>query len=185
MRAFIALDVSEQAKAEMTRIISELKKTGADVKWVDPENIHLTLKFLGEVDSHQIEEIKELIKRAAADSSKFSIKLSGLGAFPKPEYPRVIWVGVGNNISVMEKMATFIDEGCSPLGFQKDERAFSPHLTIGRVRSSANKDKLRSKMAGISVGQVESVVGKVVLYKSELMSSGPIYKELYSAALNN
>jgi 2'-5' RNA ligase len=186
MRTFIATDISEEIRSSLTRIISHLKYSGADVKWVDPANIHLTLKFLGEVDEKKLHQIKATLEEIGKFAKPFEIGVKDIGAFPKIEYPRVIWVGLGNGASESVALAGEIDEELSKLDFEKESRPFAPHLTIGRVRSAKNRDNLIAKLNSCPKPHTldpkpSSRVSSVVLYQSTLTAQGSIYTKLHEA----
>ena len=159
-----------------------LKKSGADVKWVAAQNIHLTLKFLGEIDEEKSVKIAGIIEEIAQGSKKFQISLSSLGAFPKKEFPRVIWVAIDKGDKEIKIFAKALEEKIEKIGIPKEDRPFSSHITIGRVRSPLNKDKLvralRETENYFGGENIEFGVTKITLFKSTLGSSGPVYEAL-------
>jgi 2'-5' RNA ligase len=175
-RGFIAIDIDVPSK--IVEIENEIRKTGANVKLVEPKNMHLTLKFLGDTNEVLIDEIEKTMKESVKGIKPFNIQLKGTGVFPNQNYIKVIWIGIQNGkqiISIAEK----IDEKISKLGFEKEKRRFSPHLTIGRVRSAKNKDKLLQVIK--KYGDVEFTDLKVEflkLIKSDLTPKGPVYTTL-------
>lgn len=184
MRTFIAIDLSEENKTALTKLQDELKQTQADVKWVEPENIHLTLKFLGEVTDEYVGKVKEALDKAAAGFRPFEISLSDIGAFPKLDYPRVIWVGVEKGKKETEELAAKIEEELGKLGFSKEDRPFAAHLTIGRVRTGKNKEILKEKIQNNKgrpqwAAPTSQLISNVILYQSKLTPSGPIYTPLH------
>lgn len=162
MRAFIAVEISEGARTEVARLQETLITAGADVKWVEPRNLHLTLKFLGEVPEEKIPALTESLGRTAAETPPFSFSLQGVGAFPRMEHPRVIWVGVQEGKEQLVQLAEKVG----------GERPFSPHLTIGRVRSGARLAPLPFK-AGEPI-----LADRLVLFQSVLSPDGSIYTPL-------
>ncbi|MBI4336126.1 MAG: RNA 2',3'-cyclic phosphodiesterase [Candidatus Omnitrophica bacterium] len=187
MRAFIAIDLSDDNKAELSRLRDELKQAQADVKWVQPENIHLTLKFLGEVTDEYVGKVQEALDRIAAGFKPFEVSLLGIGAFPKLDYPRVIWVGLDKGKEEAEEIAKNIEEELEKLGFAKEDRPFAAHLTIGRVRSGKNKEALKDKIETVSCKLLTvspQLVSSIVLYQSTLTPHGPIYTALHAAPFN-
>jgi 2'-5' RNA ligase len=175
-RGFIALDIEPFQK--LIQLENEIKNTGANVKLVEPENVHITLKFLGETDEALIEKIEEIMKSSVKDIDPFNIKFIGSGVFPNQNYIRVIWIGI-ENIEKLSKIAKKIDEQTSNLGFEKEKRGFSAHLTIARVKSAKNKDKLLQiidKYKNIEFGIFN--ISQIKLKKSELTPKGPIYTTL-------
>lgn len=188
MRTFIAIALPKNTRDSLAQLQEQLKKTGADVKWVEPENIHLTLKFLGEIDEQKLSRISEVIKDIAGNKKSFSVRISSLGAFPKISSPRVIWAGIekeGN--SEIKKIAEELEEKLVKLGIPKEERPFSSHITIGRTRSTLNRQNLIQElkiMEDVSAAEnLEFPVTKITLFLSTLNPSGPVYKVLKEADL--
>ena len=181
MRTFIAIDLPSEIKDSLRRLQEKLKASKADVKWVEPKNIHLTLKFLGEIDDKKIEEITKIIDDTAKEKNKFQIHISSLGAFPKIDFPRVIWVGVETGDKENKGMAEELEEKTAKIGIPKEDRPFSSHITIGRTRSSLNREKLVQDLknnAELSGERLEFYVTKITLFKSTLTPRGPIYEAL-------
>ncbi len=194
MRAFIAIELSPEIKDSLAQIESHLKYSGADVKWVEKDNIHLTLKFLGEITEEKCEKIKSILYEIGKDIKPFelSLKISKegsdpfLGAFPNLEHPRVIWVGLDKGAAEARILAEKIDEALSKIGFQKESRPFAAHLTIGRVRSAKNKEALKEKITLYQVQKASGTwykVSSVILFQSTLTPKGPIYTKLHEARL--
>jgi len=192
MRTFIAIDLNEENKAALTKLQDELKQTKADVKWVEPENTHLTLKFLGEISEKQADQIKQVLDKISSDCKPFELSLSDIGAFPELDYPRVIWVGIEKGKKEVEEAAKKIEEELGKLGFANEERPFAAHLTIGRVRSRKNIQALKEvcQLASLPVNKskpanrpTDELVNSITLYQSKLTPSGPIYTPLHRAAL--
>lgn len=176
MRAFIAVEISEEARGAVARLQSELQSVGADVKWVEPENLHLTLKFLGEIGESQAEQLADQLKSSLV-LSPFAFTLEGTGAFPKLENPRIIWAGTGAGKEQLAGLAREVEEACGRCGFPPEERPFSPHLTIGRVRSRNRVESLAQRLgsAEFKAGS-PTRVEKAVLFQSTLTRSGPVYR---------
>ena len=186
MRAFIAIEVSEDIKAVLGQIEAHLKYAGADVKWVRPEIVHLTLKFLGEIQEDKAKEITAALDGIARATKPFDITLKDVGAFPKIDFPRVIWAGLDKGAVESKELASKVDEALSLIGFNREERPFSGHLTIGRVRSSLNRAKLIEKMASSAANfQLSAVkahkVASVILFQSKLTPQGSIYTKFHES----
>ncbi len=181
IRAFIALDISEETRAEVARIEKELKDSGADVKWVNPASMHLTLKFLGNVREDSIAALAVKLDEIAAVNEPFDAILHDLGVFPKWDYPRVVWIGLNEGADRVKKLAKETEEAMAGEGFARDDRPFSPHITIGRVRTAKNKDKLKRIADGLTVNPVTSRVSRVTLFRSELSPGGSVYTPLHAA----
>ena len=188
MRTFIAIELPNAIKDFLSRLQQELKTCGADVKWVEPKNIHLTLKFLGDVDDNKLNEITEIIKGVAKEKATFQISISSLGAFPKIDSPRVIWIGIDAGDKETKEISGLLEEKIAKLGIPKEERPFSSHITIGRTRSGLNLGKLVQELKNKSELGGEKLrfdVLKVTLFKSTLSPKGPTYEILKEATLNN
>lgn len=183
MRTFIAIELPKEIKEALAKLQGQLKASSADVKWVEPENIHLTLKFLGERDDKRVEKIKEILGEVAKEKKAFPLCLKGLGAFPKLEFPRVVWVGTDKGETEAKVIAAELEEKICRLGIPKEERPFSGHITLGRVRSPKNKEQLIQAIKNLAFDCQEFMVKEIVLLKSTLTSQGPIYEPLQKATL--
>ena len=179
MRAFIALELSDEIKFELSRLEKELKKIDADIKWIKPENTHLTLKFLGDVDEPKAEEIKSCLDKISTSVKPFEMSLFKLGAFPSMDRMRVIWVGTDKGCSEVEKLALLVEEAIEKLGFFREDRPFNAHLTLGRVKSAKNKEALKKKLLTLAVKPVSCAIKSIVLFRSTLHSSGPIHTPIH------
>lgn len=172
-RGFIAIEID--ASKKIIDLENEIKNSGANVKLVEPENIHITLKFLGDTKYELIDSVEKIIKESVKDTEPFEINLKGSGVFPNRNYMKVLWVGIENGEKI-GLIADKIDQQITSLGFEKERRKFSPHLTIARVRSAKNKDKLLKvldKYSEVDFGK--NTINSIRLMKSELTSEGPIY----------
>ena len=179
MRVFLAVEIPDKVRAEIARLQDNLKSAGADVKWVEPRNLHLTLKFLGEIQEEKVPSLTDALRAAAAAAAPFSISLEGVGAFPRIQHPRVLWVGIKEGKEALERLAGAIEETCNPLGFPAEERAFSPHLTIGRIRSNKRHSALEKELQEISFHAGEpAAVDHLTLFQSVLSSRSPTYTKL-------
>ena len=193
MRTFIAIELSEDIRNTLGQIQSHLRYAGADVKWVAQQNIHLTLKFLGEITDEKAAQVGAALDEVARTMKPFELSLKELGVFPKPEFPKVIWVGLDKGAAESIALAGKIEEALERLGFEKETRPFVAHLTLGRVRSGKNREKLREKIATCQgqgardKGQGKEAKGQeirsVILFKSTLTPTGPIYSKLHEAML--
>lgn len=180
MRTFIAIPLTEQAHQELAQLQDKLRKSGADVKWVVPSKIHITLKFLGEIDDGQAARVKNLLDEIVKDHKPFYIHLAKIGAFPRISYPRVVWAGIDEGYEECKALARSIEDAIEKLGFEKESRPFSPHLTLGRVRSSKNKTQLIAAIEKEKdfASQNKVSVNKIILFQSTLTPKGPIYTPL-------
>jgi 2'-5' RNA ligase len=175
-RGFIAIDVTPFSK--LIEFENELNNTGANIKLVEPKNIHITLKFLGDTDQDLIDQIEEIMKNSVKEIKPFDIELTNNGVFPNPNYIKVIWIGL-KQVEKIVQISKKIDVQLNKIGFKKEKREFSPHLTIARVKSARNKDKLidvLSKYKEYEFGKLS--INSIKLKQSELTKKGPIYTTL-------
>ena len=178
IRCFIAVEIQDDTVISKIREIQNfLASTDADVKLVEPENIHLTLKFLGDVDESRLEYVKNIVKDENVEP--FVMNLHGIGVFPNLRRPRIIWVGISNGVESLAGIFLKLESILFKQGFPKENRVFNPHITIGRVRSNRNLNlfgKTISEYANTPFGEI--VVNSIILKKSVLSSRGPIYSNL-------
>ncbi len=175
-RGFIAIDI--KPTKEIVEFVNELRKTGSNLKLVEPENIHITLRFLGDTNEQLVGGIEKIIKSSITGIKPFNIQLKGAGVFPNSSYVRVVWIGIQNGEQIAD-ISTKIDEQIVKLGFEKEKRKFSSHLTIARVRSAKNKDRLLQiveKYRGVEFADL--TVDSICFKKSVLTPKGPIYTTL-------
>lgn len=178
MRTFIAVELPERIKREIGGLQAPFKKTGTFVSWVKPKNIHVTLKFLGEVPEEKINEVFSATQKALEGKRKFTMSLKGTGAFPNPRRPRVIWVGAGSGGEELSLLAAGIEQEMEKIGFPKEKRKYSAHFTIGRVKSPKNIEKLMELVSSSDFQTEEIEVNEVVVMKSQLDPGGAIYTPL-------
>lgn len=179
MRLFVAVHVPEEWKEEALRVASELSAGGADVKWVPPRNMHLTIKFLGEVEEGLLAPIKDALSVAAEGAAPFDAGLAGVGLFPPKGAPRVVWLGVSPGESGLTALARSVSGALEPLGFEPERRPFVPHLTIGRVRSPEGAGWLREAVKKVRTRECPRArIASVYLMESKLGGSAPVYSEL-------
>jgi len=179
IRAFIAVDLTDSVRERVSALQERLRSSRADVSWVAPANLHLTLKFLGNIEEDPIGSLKEALGSAAKELKPFSIRLEGIGAFPKTTSPRVLWVGVEAGKEELIGLGHAIHKACCSIGFPEEERPFSPHLTIGRVRSHQETASLIQKLQTAEFSSSEPIpVKEVVLFRSDLSPKGPTYSPL-------
>lgn len=181
IRTFIALELSNDIINELARLQDELKEVGSDVKWSNPSNIHLTLKFLGEIEEEKVSQIKQILDDISNNEKPFDVTLSEVGAFPNLDFPRVIWVGLDGNTSVIGKIVNVLEDTLEKIGFSKGMRPFSAHLTLGRVKSGKNKLELKEKLSTLKVNPISTKIKSIILFKSKLTPTGPIYTSLHEA----
>ncbi|GBD97412.1 2',5' RNA ligase family [bacterium BMS3Abin06] len=172
MRSFIAIELSETAKSALAELQQELKKCGADIRWVKPENIHLTLKFLGNIENEIVDDVLKIIESRCKKFRAFDLEIKGTGTFPNLRSPSVLWVGVNSNADIAA-LQNEIEAGMTSLGFERENRKYTPHLTLGRFRSSQGKGPLLEKIELFKNRKYGLInVGAVALMRSDLSPSG-------------
>lgn len=187
IRSFIAIELPPVIQEKIQTATRQLRQQLPDaVRWVTAGNIHLTLKFLGEIHQADVESVRAMLAAEALHSQSFVISVGGLGAFPSPQRPRVVWIGVQAPQPLFE-MQQRIEQACRRLGLAAEERRFSPHLTLGRV--SRNNDleqsrRLSQTLVYCKIGSMGEVpVSQVCLFRSELKPGGAVYTPLFHAPL--
>lgn len=180
-RLFIAIEIPENIKTYLAAIQKELKTSGADAKWVEPENIHLTLKFLGSVEIGRIKNLEEVLIKRFHQTKQFKMTLNQLGAFPSISSCRVLWAGLDDRTDNLKNIALGIDEEFSKLGFEKEAREFQAHATLARIRSSRNKIALIEKIkhAQENLKIMDFTIDNLTLFESRLSPKGPTYSIIH------
>ncbi len=187
VRTFIAIELDEATRRAIGDAQAQLKHArGAhDIRWVAPENIHLTLKFLGDVDAEKMPALTRALADACASIAPFTLTFGGVGAFPNTRRPNVIWVGVAGEAETATRLSQKIDDACAGLGFAREARPLSPHLTVGRVKRDARKGRsierpyLGEMIANAKIGALGKFrVEHVSVMKSELKPGGSVYTRL-------
>jgi 2'-5' RNA ligase len=181
-RAFIAIDLPEIVRRFLAEVQEGLNLHGAPIKWVRPENIHLTLKFLGDTDTAQTTAIVGAMTSAAKDCPGVSLTAKDIGVFPDLRRARVIWAGVKGQLDILINLQRTLDDYLAELGFPKERRNFSAHLTLGRVKGKIAPTRLKAAIDGSKEFESEPFkVDRIVLFKSELKPAGAVYTQVQQA----
>ena len=180
IRTFIAVEATASIKTKAAMLVAHLAQTRVNVKWVTEEQMHWTVKFLGEVESNEIPHICERIVSGVSCVGAFDILACGAGAFPNADRPRTLWLGVQQGEEAFVCLHRHIEESLAELGFRRERRRFQPHLTIGRVRRSGEGV---APLAEALAGQVDFLAGRMqvrelVVFASRLRRPGPLYQQL-------
>lgn len=185
VRVFIAIDIEDPSLLnKLCEIQKEIIKTRAKMKLVERENMHITLKFLGEISPTKLSSLEKAVVNACKDFTKFKIELAHVGAFPSPARPRVVWVGVNKGAEILKQLASAIEKETVRMGFKKADKPFHPHVTLARVKIAT--PELRNfilKNQELFVGEV--IVNEVRIKESILRPQGPLYKTLYRVELRS
>ncbi len=185
MRCFIAVELPQAVKIRLREFQEELKRSGADVRWIKPDNIHLTLKFLGETEEEKVLKIKEALEKNYRDISAFSFEIKGAGVFPGMRSPRVLWLGIEDS-DVLKTLQAGIEDETAGIGFKREDREFRAHITVGRFRSSRGKKNILDAIklhANDSFGKVD--VRAVSLMKSDLYPDGARHTRVFAVSLKS
>lgn len=185
VRTFIGIDPGKPIRDRLVALQENLGRTATDVKWVEPENLHVTLLFLGEVDMLEVPAICQAVADTVAKQPGFTMSVEKLGAFPNARRPRILWAGIGQGIQEVVAVHDGLEVPLLNLGcYRREERRYTPHLTLGRV----NGDKHSGKLAGVLARQAGWIGGtvqvrEIQVMSSELTSQGPVYSVLSRARL--
>ena len=187
MRCFIAIGMPHETENRLRSLIEQLKPLSHAVKWVAPENLHLTLKFLGETHEDKVPEIIGALRDVTAGHKPFTLTAHGTGVFPNANWPKVVWVGLDSEGGLLA-LHSDIEKAMEPLGFAPEKRAFSPHLTIGRIKVGRDKPlQLEHLMHEITTRKEEDFgsfeVSEVALVKSDLRPAGAVHTTVFGSPL--
>jgi len=184
VRLFVAIELAAPVRAALTRVQQGLAGKCRSVRWIPSEQLHVTLKFLGEVVDADVLRVGEATTRAAARCAALEMSLVGCGCFPPRGNVRIAWVGIEKGAEPMSKLAVSLDEQFAELGFAPERRPFSPHITIGRVREGQPTQGVREALAAFSFPGVAQSVDRIVLMSSVLSPRGPTYAVVREAPLS-
>lgn len=188
-RCFVAIDLSPDVRRALESLVLRLRSLPGheSLRWVQPDSIHLTLEFLGDQPLASVPDLASMLDRTCAGRAPFSLRLGRLGCFPDARRPRVLWVGLEEPTGSLARLQASIRTACAQLGLKVDERAFSPHLTLGRVRREAGSeaaDFARLVLSGTEAPMAAQMAAEAVhLYRSDLRPTGASYTRLHSAVL--
>jgi 2'-5' RNA ligase len=185
IRCFIALNLPAEIKGRLAELEARLKEARADVSWVKPENIHLTLKFLGGVEEARVPLVKRAVQEGLRREGPLVLTLAGLGVFPNPRSPRVVWVGVGGDTERLQDLQERLEQALGEVGFPREARSFSPHITLGRMRSRQGAASLMELVGHLGANEVGSLKAESIeLMRSQLHPAGAVYTILESFSLS-
>ena len=178
IRTFLAAEIPPEVKNRLTADMARFKAMAPLVKWSQPDNLHLTFRFLGDVKENDLEELFDALRDGVTDMSPFAMEIRGIGAFPNWRHPRVIWAGCGEGAEDAVALAERVEDICADLGYERERRPFSPHLTLGRMKLPADANGLESVAGGREkvYGYVD--VDALVVFMSSLRRTGPVYSPM-------
>jgi 2'-5' RNA ligase len=184
IRTFIAVEIPENITSGIRELQQGLKDYGIDIRWIRPENIHLTLKFLGDVEAADIDKISGAISKTVDGVASIPLKAKGVGVFPGIKSPRVLWVGLTGQLELLINLQKTLDEKLKGIGFPTEKRPFKGHLTIGRIKAKMDTKKLGGALITFRNFESETFIAdKIILFKSELKPQGAVYTNLVSESL--
>jgi 2'-5' RNA ligase len=186
-RLFIAADLPQAVKAALVAAQEHLRRGRLPVRWVAPDAMHLTLRFLGDTSSDRIPAIEQAMRGALAGNAAIALHLTVIGAFPTIMRPSVIWAGVGGATAALERAQADLEDGLAAIGIARETRPFHPHLTLGRVRRDADAAALEQLRAALrqppALPPIAWPVERIVLFRSELRREGSVYTEIVDCKL--
>ncbi|HJZ53719.1 MAG TPA: RNA 2',3'-cyclic phosphodiesterase [Gemmataceae bacterium] len=180
VRTFIAVEISEEIRKNAVALQQRLAKADVGVRWATPETIHVTLLFLGEVDDREVVDVCRAVQEVASREPPFPMRVSGVGAFPNTRRPKTIWAGITDGAEQLQRLYGLIEAKLLDLGcYRKEERAYTPHLTLGRVKAEGSGHALAAELPRLMAWDGgQTVVDEVVVFASELTRDGPVYTAL-------
>lgn len=179
MRTFVAVDVPDRLTDRFASILSDLRRSGAAVRWVDPSGLHFTLKFLGDVDGNDLTAVDDVLRRVASRADETRARIRGVGSFPRKGRPRVVWVGIEPEGDRLHRLQQDVEAAMEELGFSPERRAYHPHVTLGRVKGGRNVGRLQEtidELSDVEVGDIR--IREFVLFESRLTPRGARYSAL-------
>ena len=184
IRTFIGLELDDSTRAALLRQVRRLREIAPRVKWVAPENLHLTLKFLGELPANDLQPVFTAVQEVVTAAEPFVVDLESLGCFPNERFPRVVWAGCGSGAEALVGLARRLEDACAALGYDREKRPFSPHLTLGRVRDPQDGRDLGPAVEAdrdVAFGAID--VDEIVVFMSDLRRDGPVYSPMQRVRL--
>jgi len=184
IRTFIAIELPEKIIYTISKVQEEIKSYGLKIRWVRPENIHLTLKFLGDIKTADTEKVARAVSESATGYPALSLAVKGIGVFPGIKKPRVLWLGISKQLDLLTALQKTLDEKLEAMGFPKEKRPFRGHLTLGRIKSVIDPKTLHDVLKEFIQFESESFFAdKIILYKSDLKPNGAVYTKLVETYL--
>jgi 2'-5' RNA ligase len=175
VRTFICIEIPASIKERIGALQQSMRRIDAQASWVKPENIHLTLKFLGDVESSRLDRVRDAVERASGSTSRFQVTVGAVGCFPSTKSPRVLWVGLAGMPDELSTLHKRIEDSLAREGFPREAKRFSPHLTIARLRAPQNAARLAEDLIATGFEPEAFEAREVIVMRSDLNPSGSIY----------
>ncbi len=176
-RIFVAIDISDEARIKVADYIEDLRDEFSSLRvgWEKAEKLHLTVKFLGDVDSNELQSLTEAVEKTAQQFSSFNLQISQTGVFPSKRNARILWLGIDDEHGSLQKINDILETECRQKGFVEENRKFKAHLTIGRLREPNKSKELIERHLNKTFAAVKFEVSEIVIYESRLQKSGSIF----------
>jgi 2'-5' RNA ligase len=186
IRCFIGIDIGDEIRRKAAALQEQLMKHGAGVKWVDADAMHITLLFLGEVDDRDLLTVCRAVQSAAAREAPFALRVSGVGAFPTLRRPKVVWGGITDGADPLRRLYGRLEAKLQDAGlYRREEKGYTPHLTLGRMKSEADGLALAPELAKhLAWDGGRTMIGEVLVFSSEQRRGGPEYAVLARSELS-
>ena len=185
VRLFVAILLSDSVRAALGKVQADLDGAHRGVRWIPSEQLHLTVKFLGEVPDRDVAQVAEAVARAAGRATPFDMQVAGCGCFPPGGSVRIVWAGASESSGALLQCAEAVEGELEEMGFPRERRPFSSHITIGRVREDRSRGRLRSVVEVHTFSPMEQSVLSVTLMSSVLSPKGPTYTAVSTSKLGN
>jgi len=184
IRTFLAIELAPPVIKKARKLIGKLAEIDSGVRWIDDQQMHITLQFLGDVDELDLAEVCSRVAAVAAEVPAFTIEVAGLGAFPNLHRPRTLWAGVTTGQEELRQLQQAIEADLNTMRFPREKRRYKPHLTLGRVRNDRGLEEVLAELnASIDYSFGANLVSEVIIFSSELTPSGPVYTRMGTAEL--
>jgi RNA 2',3'-cyclic 3'-phosphodiesterase len=186
-RVFCAFELPESLRVRIKEHAERVREIvpDAEASWSRPENIHLTLKFFGNVDQAKVAIVSDVLARVAKESAPIGITAGGTGVFPRPSHPQVLWIGIDDRTGALARLQKRVEDECAREGFPQEDRAFRPHLTIARIRNPRNANRLAEAHLRLEFAPAELLLNELVLFRSELSPKGSKYTSISRSGLEH
>ncbi len=185
LRAFVAIELPEKVQGDIRNLQRAFASHRLDIRWVKPVNLHLTIKFLGDIDPSVTHTLGRVLSDTAANHPMFDLLPQGMGIFPNMRRPRILWAGIAGQTSVLRSIWKSVENALVPLGFETEKRAYKGHLTIGRIKTHMDQGRLATALRAQRDFVSEAFsVKRLVLFKSERQPNGPVYTKLWEMPLD-
>ncbi len=184
IRTFLAIELPEKITYTISKVQEEIKSYGLKIRWVRPENIHLTLKFLGDIKTADTEKVARAVSESVTGHPPISLAVKGIGVFPGIKKPRVLWLGISKQVDLLTALQKTLDDKLEAMGFPKEKRPFRGHLTLGRIKSIIDPKTLHDVLKEFTMFESEHFFAdRIILYKSDLKPKGAVYTKLIETYL--